>query len=79
MFWLVSSWTYSKRNLKIYKKQKYHNNIYRIQAYDSIMLWYFYIGFIHFMLKGKSLLYHANLFSHNDYEKTGVIIVKYFQ
>ena len=30
-------------------------NIYRIQAYDSIMCGYFYIGFIDFMLKGKSL------------------------
>ena len=30
-------------------------NIYRIQAYDSIMRGYFCIGFIDFMLKGKSL------------------------
>ena len=29
--------------------------IYRIQAYDSIMCQYFCIGFIDFMLKGKSL------------------------
>ena len=29
-------------------------NIYRIQAYDSIMCGYFRIGFIDFMLKGKS-------------------------
>ena len=31
-------------------------NIYRIQAYDSIMRGYFWIGFIGFILKGKSLL-----------------------
>ena len=31
-------------------------NIYRIQAYDSVMCGYFCIGFIDFMLKGKSLL-----------------------
>ena len=31
-------------------------SIYRIQAYDSIMCRYFWIGFIDFMLKGKSLL-----------------------
>ena len=31
-------------------------NIYRIQAYDSIMCGYFCIGFIDFMLKGRSLL-----------------------
>ena len=31
-------------------------NIYRIQAYESIMCGYFCIGFIDFMLKNKSLL-----------------------
>ena len=31
-------------------------NVYIIQAYDSIMCGYFCIGFIDFMLKGKSLL-----------------------
>ena len=31
-------------------------NIYRIEAHDSIMCGYFYIGFIDFMLKGTSLL-----------------------
>ena len=30
-------------------------NIFRIQAYDSIMCGYFCIGFIDFMFKGKSL------------------------
>ena len=44
-------------------------NIYRIQAYDSIMCGCFCIGFIDFMLKGKSLLDYTNLFSPNDYEK----------
>ena len=29
-------------------------NIYRVQAYDSVMCRYFCIGFINFMLKGKS-------------------------
>ena len=32
---------------------KYIINIYRIQAYDSIMCRHFFIGFIDFMLKGK--------------------------
>ena len=54
-------------------------NIYRIQAYDSIMCGYFCIGFIDFMLKGKSLLDYTNLFSPNDYEKNDKIILKYFQ
>ena len=30
-------------------------NIFRIQAFDSVMYGYFFIGFIHFMLKNKSL------------------------
>ena len=34
-------------------------NIYRIQASDSIMFGYLFIGFIHFMLKDKSLLGYA--------------------
>ena len=54
-------------------------NINRIQAYDSIMCGYFCIGFIDFMLKGKSLLEYTNLFSSNDYEKNDKIILKYFQ
>ena len=37
-------------------------NIYRIQAYDSIMIGYFCSGFIDFILKGKSLTDFANLF-----------------
>ena len=37
-------------------------NLYRIQAYDSIICGYFCIGFIGFMLKGKSLLEYTNLF-----------------
>ena len=54
-------------------------NVYRIQAYDSIMCGYFCIGFIDFMLKGKSLWQYKNLFSPNDYEKNDKIILKYFQ
>ena len=42
--------------------------IYRIHAYD-LMCAYFCIGFIDFMLKGKSLLGYINLFFPNDYEK----------
>ena len=35
-------------------------NIYRIQAYNSIMCGYFCIRFIDFMLKGKRLLDYTN-------------------
>ena len=37
-------------------------NIYSVQAYDSIMFGYFWIGFIDFMLKVKRLLEYTNLF-----------------
>ena len=53
-------------------------SIYRIQAYDW-MCEYFFIGFIDFMLKDKSLLDYINLFSPNDYQKNDRIILKYFQ
>ena len=41
-------------------------NTYRIQTYDSIMCWYFCIGFIEFMLKGKILLEYINYSSPNE-------------
>ena len=37
-------------------------NIFRIQAYDSIMCRYFCIAFINFMFKGKTLTKYTNLF-----------------
>ena len=37
-------------------------NIFRIQAYDSIMCGYFCIGFIDFMLARKTLTEFTNLF-----------------
>ena len=54
-------------------------NIYRVQAYNSIMHGYFCIGFIDFMLKGKSLVDCTNLFSPNDFKKNDKIILKYLQ
>ena len=54
-------------------------NIYRTQAYDSTICGYLCIGFIDFMLKGKSFLDYTNLFSPNEYEKDDKIIVKYSQ
>ena len=44
-------------------------NIFRIQAYDSIMCGYFCNGFIDFMLKGKTLTEYTNLFSSNNFIK----------
>ena len=54
-------------------------NIYRIQIYVSIICEYFCIGFIDFMLKGKSLLNYTNLVSPNDYEKNDKIKLNYVQ
>ena len=45
------------------------SNIFRIQAYDSIMCGYFCIGFIDFMLAGKKLTDYTNLFSPHDFKK----------
>ena len=53
-------------------------NIYRIQQH-LIMCGYFCIGFIDFMLKGKSLSDYRNLFYRNGYKKNDEIILKYFQ
>ena len=44
------------------KNKNIITNIFRIQAYDSIMCGYFCIGFIDFMLAGKSLTDFTNLF-----------------
>ena len=60
----------NSKNIKI--------NIFRIQAYDSIMCGYFCIGFIDFMLAGKTLTEYTNLFSPNDFKKNDDIILNYF-
>ena len=44
-------------------------NIFRIQAYDSIMCDYFCKGFIDFMLAGKKLTDYTNLFSPHNFKK----------
>ena len=43
------------------------------------MYGYFYIWFIDFMFKGKTLTEHENLFSPNDFKKNGNIILSYFK
>ena len=64
--------------MKFIARKKIVANIYRIQAYDSIMCGYFCIGFINFMFDGKSLTDYTNLFSPNDFKKNDDIIFKYF-
>ena len=53
-------------------------NIFRIQAYDSIMCEYFCIGVIDFILAGKILTEFTNLFSPNNFKKIDDIILNYF-
>ena len=53
-------------------------NIFRIQAYDSIMCGYFCIGFTDFMLKRKTLTEFTNLFSPNNFKENDDIILNYF-
>ena len=68
----------SKEIMKFIARKKIITNIYRIQAYDSIMCGYFCIGFINFMFNDKSLTDYTNHFSPNDFNKNDNIILKYF-
>ena len=53
-------------------------NIFRIQAYDSIMCGYFCIGFIDYILAEKTLTEFTNLFSLNKFKKNDDVILNYF-
>ena len=59
------------KNIKAY--------IFRVQANDSVMSGYFYIGFIDFMLAGKKLTDYTSLFSPHDFKKNDDIILSYFK
>ena len=64
------------KKLKDLLEKNIITNIYRIQVYNSIMCRYFSVGFIDFMLKGKSLVDHTNLLSPNDHGKNDKIVLK---
>ena len=55
-------------NVFIYKSIAL-TNIFRIQAYDLIICGYVFIGFIDFMLAGKTLTDFTNLFPPNYFIK----------
>ena len=57
------------------KNKNIKTNIFRIQAYDSIMCWYF---FINFMFKGKTLTEYKNHFSPYDFKRNDDIILNCF-
>ena len=60
------------------KNKSIKANIFRIQAYDSVMCRHFCIRFIDFMLKGNTLTEYTNLFSPNIFKKNDDIILNYF-
>ena len=70
---------YIPKEIEKFIGNKNITNIYRIQTFDPIMCGYFGIGFIDFMVNGKSLLDYTNLFSPIDYEKNDKMLLKYFQ
>ena len=55
------------------------SNIFRIQAYNSIMCGYFCIEVINYMRKGKTLLDYTNLFLPNDFKKNDRVIKRIFK
>ena len=55
------------------------SNIFRIQAYDSIMCGCFCIEFINYMFDGKSLIDFTSLFSPHDFKKNDQIIKRIFK
>ena len=59
----------SKETKKFIGNKDIVTNIHRIQAYNALMCGYFCVGFIDFVLKGKSLLDYTNLLSPSKYEK----------
>ena len=67
-----------KEIIKLIGRKNVIVNIFRIQAFDSIMCGYFCIGFINFMLKSKSLTEYTNLFSPYDFKRNDDIILNYF-
>ena len=70
---------YFPKKIKIFiDKSTVVANIFRIAAYDLVMCEYFCIGFIDFMLKGKTLTDFTNLFSPNKFDKNDDMILKYF-
>ena len=66
------------KEIKAFINNKNITNIFRIQAYDSIMCGYFCIGFIDYILAEKTLTEFTNLFSLNKFKKNDDVILNYF-
>ena len=64
----------SKEVKKFVNNKNIIANIFRIQAYDSVMCGYFCIGFIDYLFIGKILKHYTNLFSPNNFKRNDDII-----
>ena len=60
---------------KFFGNKNIKANIYRVQGNNSVMCGYFCIGFIDFMLAGKTLIDYTNMFSPHDLNKNDSIIL----
>ena len=63
-----------KEIIKFIKNKDIIANIFRLQAYDSIMCGYFCIKFIDYMFDDKTLIDYTNLFSPHNFKKNDKII-----
>ena len=63
-----------KEIIKFIKNKDIIGNIFRLQAYDSIMCGYFCIKFINYMFDEHTLIDYTNLFSPHDFKKNDKII-----
>ena len=63
-----------KEIIKFIKNKDIIPNIFRLQAYDSIMYGYFCIKFIDYMFDDKTLIDYTDLFPSHDFKKNDKII-----
>ena len=68
-----------KEIIKFIRNKNIKANIFRLQAYDSIMCGYFCIKFINYMFKDKTLVEFTSLFSPNDFKKNDKIVKRLFK
>ena len=61
------------------KNKSLTHNIFRTQSDHTIMCGFYCIGFIDFVLVGKTVLDYAILFCPNNFKKNGYIIYNYFK
>ena len=66
---ILSKYNIPKEIRKFIGNKNIKTNIFRIQAYDSIMCGYFCIGFIDFVVARKALTGFTNLFSLNNLKR----------